>query len=117
MVSASRQTRQDLFASFVKAALPAQISEGEEVKVSPSQTTSCNPPFRQSIEDFLDVLCNHPLTESPCSICGAWMVTVDTTFCLLGGAKAWNIPLPLCPQCDLNGGSSISQRTKALLTQ
>jgi hypothetical protein len=44
------------------------------------------------------------------------MVHVDTTFYLLEGAQAWNIPPPLCPQFDLNRGSSMSWRAKALLT-
>jgi hypothetical protein len=94
-----------------------EVKHAEIVKTSPSQTTSCNALLRRSIEDFLDVQCNSVLAGSACSSCGARMVHVDTTFYLLGGAQAWNIPLPLCPQCDLNGGSSMSRRAQALLTQ
>lgn len=94
-----------------------EVKDAEIIKTSRSQTTSCNPSLRRSIEDFLDVQGNPVLAESACSSCGACMVHADTTFYLLGGAQAWNIPLPLCPQCDLNGGSSMSLRARVLLTQ
>jgi hypothetical protein len=85
-----------------------EVKDAEMVKTSPIQTTSCNPPLRRSIEDFLDLQCNPALAASECSSCGACMVHLDTMFYLLGGAQAWTIPLSLCPQCDLKGGSSMS---------
>ena len=93
------------------------MKDAEIIKTSPSQTTKCNPSLRRSIEEFLDVQGNPVLAESACSNCGASMVHADTTFYLLGGDRAWNIPLPLCPQCDLNRDSSTSRRANALLTQ
>lgn len=93
------------------------VKHSETVKTSLSQTTSCNPALRRSIEDFLEVQCNSVLAGAACSSCGAGMVHADTTFYLLGSAQAWNIPLPVCPQCDLNRDSSMSRRARALLTQ
>ncbi len=94
-----------------------EVKDAEIIKTSPSQTISCNPSLRRSIEDFLDGQGNPVMAESACSSCGASMVHADTTFYLLGGDQAWNIPLPLCPQCDLNRDSSMSRRANALLTQ
>jgi hypothetical protein len=66
-------------------------------KTSARQSTSCNAPLRRSIEDFVDVQYNSVLAGSACSSCGASMVHVETTLYPLGGAHAWNIPLPVCP--------------------
>ena len=53
------------------------------------------------VEELFETLKAQP-TSPQCRKCGAMVMIVTSTFFTLEpDGKAWVIPLPLCPQCDL----------------
>jgi hypothetical protein len=56
----------------------------------------------EEIENLLDGLSHKPWQNELCSHCGSLLQYIDGKFFLLGeNDKGWNIPLPVCPKCDL----------------
>ena len=65
------------------------------------------------VEDLFETLKASSLSRQ-CRTCGSKVMIVKSTFFTLEPqGKAWVIPLPLCPQCDL-GESAASTPTRAV---
>lgn len=59
------------------------------------------PTRTEEVEAALDVLFAQPVTVHQCQHCGCEMVKVDATVYLAETERRWNVPLPVCPRCDL----------------
>jgi hypothetical protein len=59
------------------------------------------PTRTEEVEAALDVLFTQPVTVHQCQRCGCEMVNLDATIYLAETERRWNVPLPVCPRCDL----------------
>jgi hypothetical protein len=55
---------------------------------------------RLAVERLLNSLATTP-TPSQCDKCSSALISVDATLSAPGG-RTFNVPLPMCPRCDLD---------------
>jgi hypothetical protein len=65
---------------------------------------------RSDVEGLFDDLSNLPPKEY-CDKCGSAVLYTDMTFFSQQG-RAWIIPMPVCPYCDLEGGWSTAASSR-----